>query len=143
MLLLINTINTQTPECCYNKSLLTLHTIWFFSIMGSHFHQDVGCQRLRNRYKKLTDDDDDEKAARPRKRWVVRKMSGGVRGVRLARTRRFTFRALSVMLMPKSIAALCSEILARLRTEGVCPSIVFSSQWGLPVLSHSSSIRCY
>jgi len=46
---------------------------------------------------------------------------------------------ISTVLLPKKAFELCGEIMNRMKLEGVaCPSINFSSQWGLPVLSHPS-----
>ncbi|KAG8099283.1 hypothetical protein GUJ93_ZPchr0013g35205 [Zizania palustris] len=49
----------------------------------------------------------------------------------------------------RRVAALFAELVRRLAAASVvddaaaeCPTIVFSSQWGLPVLSHSASGRC-
>lgn len=52
-----------------------------------------------------------------------------------------------VLLLPaRRLAALVAELVRRLAAAAVaasaaadCPAIVFSSQWGLPVLSHSAS----
>ncbi|KAK3127809.1 hypothetical protein QOZ80_7AG0578670 [Eleusine coracana subsp. coracana] len=64
---------------------------------------------------------------------------GGKRRLRLMR--------LLFLLPARRVAALLAELVRRLAVAasavdgaGVdCPSIVFSSQWGLPVLSHSAS----
>ncbi|CAN6199945.1 unnamed protein product [Urochloa humidicola] len=53
-----------------------------------------------------------------------------------------------VLLLPaRRLAALVAEIVRRLAVAASaagaaadCPAIVFSSQWGLPVLSHSASV---
>ncbi|CAL5071595.1 unnamed protein product [Urochloa decumbens] len=52
-----------------------------------------------------------------------------------------------VLLLPaQRLAALAAEIVRRLAAAVAasaavdCPAIVFSSQWGLPVLSHSASV---
>ncbi|KAK9291707.1 hypothetical protein L1049_019656 [Liquidambar formosana] len=100
----------------------------FQGVVGGH---------LRSRYEKLSSAD--EKAVRPRRRWV-KKMNGRLRGLRLARSRKLTLKAFSVILLPR-IAKIYADIVNRMKTEGICPAIIFSSHWGLPVLSHSS-VKC-
>ncbi|CAK7340401.1 unnamed protein product [Dovyalis caffra] len=107
------------------------------------FESIVGIQS-RSRYEKLNGGDDHEKLmARPRRRhcWV-KKMNGGVKGLRLSRSRRLTFKALSVILMPSPssrIAKVYAHIIDRIKIMddlNLYPNIIFSSHLGLPVLSH-------
>ncbi|XBI89954.1 hypothetical protein VPH35_027683 [Triticum aestivum] len=45
-----------------------------------------------------------------------------------------------VLLAPaRRAAALLAELVRRIACAAECPAIVFSSQWGLPALSHSAS----
>ena len=51
---------------------------------------------------------------------------------------------LLLLLPARRVAALVAELVRRLAAAEAtadCPAIVFSSQWGLPVLSHSASCR--
>uniref|UniRef100_A0A6N2LJF2 Uncharacterized protein n=1 Tax=Salix viminalis TaxID=40686 RepID=A0A6N2LJF2_SALVM len=82
--------------------------------------------------------------ARPRRRrcWV-KKMNGGVkRCLRLSRSRKLTFKALSVILMPSPnsrIAKVYAHVIDRIKMMddlSLYPNIIFSTHWGLPVLSH-------
>jgi hypothetical protein len=67
-------------------------------------------------------------------RWKTTASSGG--GRRLLR-----LQLLFLVPAARRVAALFSELVRRLAVAASadCPSIVFSSQWGLPVLSHSAS----
>lgn len=51
---------------------------------------------------------------------------------------------LLLLLPARRVAALVAELVRRLaaaQAAADCPAIVFSSQWGLPVLSHSAGCR--
>nr|XP_051212279.1 uncharacterized protein LOC127329914 [Lolium perenne] len=52
-------------------------------------------------------------------------------------------RMLLVLVPARRAAALLAELVQRIASAGAaaaeCPAIVFSSQWGLPALSHSAS----
>ncbi|CAD6222904.1 unnamed protein product [Miscanthus lutarioriparius] len=68
--------------------------------------------------------------------------SGGGKRLRL----RLRLVRLLLLLPARRVAALVAELLRRLAAAAAaaeaaadCPAIVFSSQWGLPVLSHSGS----
>ncbi|KAL3725725.1 hypothetical protein ACJRO7_030710 [Eucalyptus globulus] len=100
--------------------------------------QDTGTGRFRYQYEKLTSID--EKTTRPRGRWV-RSVNGKLKALRLSRSRKLTLRAFSLITMPSKIARIYRDITNRMNLDGICPAITFSSQWGLPVLSHSS-VKC-
>ncbi|GJN33210.1 hypothetical protein PR202_gb21783 [Eleusine coracana subsp. coracana] len=83
------------------------------------------------------------KAAAATGRWRGATTASGGGGKRRLRLMRLLF-----LLPARRVAALLAELVRRLAMAasvvdggaGVeCPSIVFSSQWGLPVLSHSAS----
>lgn len=43
----------------------------------------------------------------------------------------------SWVILQKLVVEMYCEIMSRTKLEGiVCPTIIFSSQWGLPILSH-------
>ncbi|CAN6226237.1 unnamed protein product [Urochloa humidicola] len=75
-------------------------------------------------------------------RWRSVTVAGGGR-----KALRLRFMRLVLLLPARRLAALVAEIVRRLAAAvaasatGDCPAIVFSSQWGLPVLSHSASMR--
>ncbi|KAL5767020.1 hypothetical protein ACOSP7_013598 [Xanthoceras sorbifolium] len=100
-------------------------------------------RRVRCRYEKLTDDDKEKvAAARPRNRrcWV-KKMNGGLKGLRLSRPRKLTLKSLPVMVLPSKIVKIYADILESMKMDGLCPNIIFTTQWGLPVLAHPS-LKC-
>lgn len=99
--------------------------------------QDLVGRRLRCRYKKLNNAD--EKEPRPRRCWVQRR-NGQLKGLRLSRSRKLILKAFSVMVLPMRIARFYADIADRMNS-GVCPAIVFPTQWGLPVVSHLSVRR--
>ncbi|KAJ9180410.1 hypothetical protein P3X46_008657 [Hevea brasiliensis] len=101
--------------------------------------QDIVGLHLRYRYEKLISSD--EKLAKPRRRSWLKKMNGGLKGLRLSRSRKLTFKALSVMVLPSRIATVYADIISRIKMEDFYPNIIFSTQWGLPVLSHPS-VKC-
>ncbi|KAL1534972.1 hypothetical protein AAHA92_31083 [Salvia divinorum] len=66
---------------------------------------------------------------------VVRK------GVKLSRSRRLNWKPFSIMLtLSRRIARFYGGFVKRMKMDEACPTIAFSYQWGIPVLSHSSSI---
>ncbi|GLT34165.1 hypothetical protein SLA2020_086980 [Shorea laevis] len=89
------------------------------------------------RYEKLKHVGDTTKVGRPRKRWV-KKMKGGIR---LSRSRKLIFKAFSMVVLGGRVARVYADIIDRMKMDGLCPSIIFSTQWGLPVLSHPS-LKC-
>ncbi|GLT45405.1 hypothetical protein SLA2020_192380 [Shorea laevis] len=86
------------------------------------------------RYEKLKHGGGTTKVGRPRKRWV-KKMKGGIR---LSRSRKLIFKAFSMVVLAGRVARVYADIIDRMKMDGLCPSIIFSTQWGLPVLSHPS-----
>lgn len=91
----------------------------------------VGGARSRYRYQKL-ENGDDKFSVRPRRRWL-KMMNGRVKGFRVFRCRRFKWKAVSVIILPRKMVA---DIVNLIKMNGrihLCP---MSSHWGLPVLSH-------
>ncbi|OWM72354.1 hypothetical protein CDL15_Pgr018239 [Punica granatum] len=100
--------------------------------------QEIVAGRLRHcQYQKLMCSDDKGSEVRQRGRWVKR-ANGRLKGIRISRSRKLTLRAFSMYLFPSRIARIYSGIVSRMNVDGICPAIVFSTHWGLPVLSHSS-----
>lgn len=92
---------------------------------------------FQGRYKKLPSSD--EKGCRRRRIWL-KKMNGRVKGVKLERSRRkLNWKAFSIMyVLSRKIARKYVDFVERMNMEEACrlPSIVFSCNWGLPILSH-------
>lgn len=124
------------------KILQTQHFFRFLFLTHSSMlqmgFQELAEGRLRSRYERLTTDD--VKAARPRRSWV-KKMNGRLKGLRLSRSRKLILKGFSVVLFPRRVVRIYTDIVNRMMVDGICPTIIFSSQWGLPVLSHSS-VKC-
>ncbi|XP_011023903.1 PREDICTED: uncharacterized protein LOC105125237 [Populus euphratica] len=106
----------------------------------------VAGMHSRFRYEKLSNDEEqyhEKLIARPRRRhcWV-KKMNGRVKGLRLSRSRKLTFKALPVILMPSPssrIAKVYAHIIDRIKIMddlNLYPNIILSTRWGLPGLSH-------
>lgn len=72
---------------------------------------------------------------RPR-RWMKKILKRGMKGFRLyrlTRLRSFGLKVSFLILLSRRIR----EIVNRMKVvEDVCPNIIFSTQWGLPVLSY-------
>ncbi|XP_052205636.1 uncharacterized protein LOC127810288 [Diospyros lotus] len=103
-------------------------------------HEDGGGKGWRAGYKKLTSSDG--KMARPRRPWL-RKVNGKFTGFRLARSRKLNWKAVSLVSLPRvKIAEMYANALNRMKMDDICPAIIFSGQWGLPVLSHSNTAKC-
>lgn len=77
--------------------------------------------------------------------WVKRANSCGnnglkrLKGIRISRSKKLTLKLFSVTT---KIVKMYNEVIKRMNAidhRGVYPNIVFTSHWGLPVLSHSSS----
>ncbi|KAJ9186081.1 hypothetical protein P3X46_005623 [Hevea brasiliensis] len=68
-------------------------------------------------------------------------MNGGLKGLRLSRSRKLTFKALSVMVLPSRIVRMYADIISRIKMDDLYPNIIFSTQWGLPILFHPS-VKC-
>ncbi|GMN23190.1 hypothetical protein TIFTF001_000041 [Ficus carica] len=92
--------------------------------------------RLRRRYERLSNIG--EKVTKPAGRCWVKKTNGRLKGIRLSRSRKLTLKVFSLVVFTSRIARLYNEIVNRMSIDGVYPNIIFTSQWGLPVLSHSS-----
>ncbi|XVF56885.1 hypothetical protein PTKIN_Ptkin06aG0156300 [Pterospermum kingtungense] len=91
-----------------------------------HFKGILRRHPAQCRYEKLRNDPNKE---RPRKRWV-KKMRGGLKGLRLSRSRKLSLKIFS-------IARIYIDIVDRMKMDaGICPNIMFSTHWGLPTLSH-------
>ncbi|XWS58034.1 hypothetical protein CRYUN_Cryun08bG0000500 [Craigia yunnanensis] len=97
-----------------------------------HFRSILRGHPMQCRYEKLRNDPN--KVARPRRRWV-KKINGGLKGLRLSRSRKLSLKTLS-------IARIYADIVDRRKMDaGLCPNIIFSTHWGLPTLSHPS-LQC-
>ncbi|PSS08439.1 TRNA-specific 2-thiouridylase [Actinidia chinensis var. chinensis] len=100
------------------------------------FQYAFGGRWRSTRYEKLIGIDEIVKAGRPRGRWVT-KMNGKLKGLRLSRSKKFNWKAFSLVISPRRIAEVYVDVVSRMKMDDICPAIVFSGQWGLPVLSHS------
>lgn len=105
--------------------------------------QNISCVANALRYERLKADANNAKVVmiKPRKRcWLKRmRMKGGVKGVRLSRSRKLIMKAFSVVVLAGRMAKLYADIVERMKMDGFCPNIIFSTQWGFPVLSHPKS----
>lgn len=72
-----------------------------------------------------------------RRRWIKKMLKRGMKGFRLYRfTRLRSSFGLKVSFL-MSLSRRIREIVNRMKfVEDVCPNIIFSTQWGLPVLSY-------
>ncbi|KAH6837679.1 hypothetical protein C2S53_000963 [Perilla frutescens var. hirtella] len=97
--------------------------------------------RWRGRYEKLSSGEEKAAAARTRRLWL-KKLSRRGKGLKLSRSRRkLNWKPFSIMLMlSRKIARKYVDFVKRLKMDEACPAIVFSFQWGLPVLSHQREI---
>lgn len=93
--------------------------------------------RVKCRYKKLNSMN--EKMGRSGRQQWVKKMNGRLKGLRLSRSRKLTLKVF--FMFPSRIAKIYAEIVNRMKIDDMYPSFIFSSQWGLPVLSHST-VKC-
>ena len=98
--------------------------------------QDTVGEGLGFQYEKLRKRN--EKMGRAGRHIWVKKMNGRLKGFKLSRSRKLSLKVFSVVVWQSRIARIYGEIVNRLKTDGVYPNIIFSTQWGLPVLSHSS-----
>ncbi|KAL3651459.1 hypothetical protein CASFOL_004461 [Castilleja foliolosa] len=81
-------------------------------------------------------------------RFLAKKLNGRVKGLKLSRSRKFNWKPFSItyVLSRKIISKICAGFV---KMDDVYPAIVFSGQWGLPALSHSSvksrksCVSCY
>lgn len=160
MLFLRVFVATLAPDCTkislfiviYLHIYIYRHKFHFFSLLGAMLQkglQDLVAGRVRCRYERLIcDDDHQEKVmARPRsssrKCYWVKKMNGRlIKGLRLSpRSRKLTLKALSAAVVPSKIIRMYADVLDRMKMDGLCPNLIFSAQWGLPVLSYPS-LKC-
>nr|XP_009603513.1 uncharacterized protein LOC104098476 [Nicotiana tomentosiformis] len=94
---------------------------------------------FQGRYVRLGEVEDLKVASRPRRCWLIKKMNGRLKGIKLSRSRKLNWKAFSMVILPRRIARIYGEIVKRMKNmEDVCPAIVFSCHWGFPVLSHST-----
>ncbi|KAL3635177.1 hypothetical protein CASFOL_019724 [Castilleja foliolosa] len=84
-------------------------------------------EKFQYKYEKLVD----KKAAKTKRRFWPKKLNGRVKGLKLSRPRKFNI----AFVLSRKISKICAGFV---KMDEVYPSIVFSCQWGLPVLSHSS-----
>ncbi|WRX23868.1 hypothetical protein QQP08_017007 [Theobroma cacao] len=99
-----------------------------------HFRHTLGGHPVPCRYEKLRNVGD----ARPRRRWV-KKMSGGLKGLRLSRSRKL--KTLCSVVFANRITRIYADIAHRLKMDGtLCPNIIFATHWGLPTLSHTGRL---
>ncbi|KAL8155703.1 hypothetical protein AgCh_000923 [Apium graveolens] len=76
---------------------------------------------------------------RPRRCWS-KKMNRRLKGFRVSRLRKLKWKAYSVVIWSRKVARIYAEVVNRiLKIQDVCPGIIFSCQWGLPVLSHPNA----
>ena len=107
------------------------------------FQDMVVGARLRStwRYEKLSNHVD-EKAAKQGRCFWMKRANGRLKGIKLSRSRKLTLKVFSVVVFTSRIVKMCNELVNRLSIDhGVCPNMIFTTHWGLPVLSHSS-LKC-
>lgn len=97
--------------------------------------QNLGTKRIRSGYEKLPSSD--QKMVKDGKRCWVKSLNGRLRGIRLSRFRKVSLR---VVLSISRVVRIYSEFINRMNMENMYPAIVLPTQWGLPVLSHSSHV---
>ncbi|KAL8234453.1 hypothetical protein R6Q59_020553 [Mikania micrantha] len=74
------------------------------------------------------------------KKPLLKKVSRRLKGFRLLMTRKLRWRSFWIAVMPsRRMMKMYNDMLNRMKVDGAYPSIVFSCQWGLPVLSHPTS----
>ncbi|CAA0806570.1 Unknown protein [Striga hermonthica] len=90
------------------------------------------------KYEKLVEND--KKPARsPARRFWSRRPNGRVKGLKLSRCRKLSWRPFVITtVLSRKIHKICADFVERMKSDEACPAILFSCQWGLPVLSHSS-----
>ncbi|KAJ8619282.1 hypothetical protein MRB53_027811 [Persea americana] len=94
-----------------------------------------GCSRQH--YKKLINEDEDAVRSKRRR---VKQMNGRVVGFFVSPRRRLNWRRISMVMKPGRMAGIYADFVSRMRIDVSYPTIVLSSQWGLPVLSYPSLI---
>ncbi|KAH1259174.1 hypothetical protein GmHk_03G008710 [Glycine max] len=98
--------------------------------------QYLATKRIRCGYEKLTSSS--QKMMRDGRSCWVKSLNGRLRGLRLSRSRKLS---LGVVVLSSRIVRLYNEVVNQMMNmENIYPAIVLSTQWGLPVLSHSSHV---
>ncbi|KAK7397061.1 hypothetical protein VNO78_18228 [Psophocarpus tetragonolobus] len=97
--------------------------------------QYLASKRMRCGYEKLTSSS--EKVVRDGRRCWVKCLNGRLRGLRLSRCRKLS---LGVLVLSSRIVRMYSQLVNTMINMDNNPAILLSSQWGLPVLSHSSHL---
>lgn len=121
------------------------HRPWSMLQMGLQY---LATKRMRCGYEKLTTSGstDDQKKMNirvGRRRSWVKSVNGRLRGLRLSRSRKLSLGAFStVLLSSRRIVRIYTHVANRMNMENIYPTIVLPTQWGLPVLSHPSSVVC-
>ncbi|KAJ0521739.1 hypothetical protein HanRHA438_Chr10g0452381 [Helianthus annuus] len=99
---------------------------------------NMGFQELIERghntgYKKLT-------VGKNLRKPLLKKVNRRFKGFRLIVTRKLKWRRFWMAVMPsKRTMKIYSDMVNQMKVDGSYPAIVFSCQWGLPVLSHPTS----
>lgn len=102
------------------------------SVAATKAHSNEGYTRLSNPCH--------EKKTGPRKQWQ-KSLRKKVRGMKLTRSRKLSWKAISLIMVPRKIRSMYREILNALSLEGGWINAPFITSWGLPALSHSS-VKC-
>nr|XP_043625431.1 uncharacterized protein LOC122596847 [Erigeron canadensis] len=103
------------------------------------FHELVE-KYQNNGYKKLTMGK--KPAGTPKKGGTMKKVNRRFKGFRLMTSRKLKWRSFWMAMMPiRRTLSICCDMLNRLKVDGSYPAIVFTSQWGLPVLAHPAPNR--
>ncbi|WCJ26805.1 hypothetical protein M5689_008595 [Euphorbia peplus] len=81
---------------------------------------------------------------RKTKQMWLKKINGGIKGIRLSSSKKLS---LTVLIFGSRISKIYGEIVSRIKEmyledDIYFPRIIFSTQLGLPVLSHHSSVTC-
>lgn len=126
-------VSSNTPtHCHYYLSLKTFKKKFISMLLQKMFEG-----HLSTRYEVLTSVDPE--VERPRRCWS-KKMNRRLKGFRVSRLRKLNWKAYSVVIWSRKLARIYAEVVNRiLKIQDVCPGIIFSCQWGLPVLSHPNA----
>ncbi|GAB4857246.1 hypothetical protein Ancab_015153 [Ancistrocladus abbreviatus] len=104
-------------------------------------NQAARMARLRQGYVKLINSGDNGMKARPRGQWM-KKMKRRIRGVKLFRRRKVNWKVFSSLMLSRRTGRTYAEIVKRLISlEPVWPNVIFATNWGLPVVSASSTVH--
>ena len=77
---------------------------------------------------------DDGATPRPRWRWLPA-LSGKAASPCFFPVKKLKWSSITSVLLPRKVAEFSSKIRHATMDADICPTIIFSSQWGLPVLS--------